>query len=36
MPFWGVCFWKQAFFVYGMRSMWNRTGSRDMNLEHTF
>ena len=37
MPFWGVCFWKQAFFVYGMRSMWNRTGSRDdINLEHAF
>ena len=37
MLFWSVCFWKQAFFVYGMRSMWNRTGSRDnRNLEHAF
>ncbi len=24
-------------FIYGMRSMWNRTSSRDdMNLEHAF
>ena len=29
-------FGSRHFFVYGMRSMWNRTGSRDMNLEHTF
>lgn len=37
MLFWSVCFWKQAFFVYGMHSMWNRTGSReDRNLEHAF